>query len=464
MEKNILKVQDSVISVLGNGVREMKRFSILRMTAVMVLFLFCMAGSAFARDTNSRITSVRIKLEDNLRNLERADDLPELDIGDFTVPDNGMYHVEDVNWYDYGATAAVGTTPKIEVILGADSKTKSNGDEVWYYFSGSYSSSSVTISGGTFVSANREGSDYLRVVLALKGIRGQYEVPVNAVWSESVKGLATWEAPYEGSGYYNVTLYRDNRKVMSVKTNALSLNLFPWMEREGEYYFIVQTVPYTTEQSHYGEKSEECLSDNLILSQDEVSDGSGKYDTSKLVKIDSGVLSGSNTSTGTSYGNGVNAGWYQQGGRWYFRYPNGQNITNSWFRWNGTWYHFDSSGMMQTGWYKNEHGRYFYLREDGHMKTGWLYLDGYWYFLNTAEGDQEGMMFQNVLANIGDRTYYFDESGHMKSGWMGFPDQYGVTQYYYFYPQQNGSNDYGYMAKNTTIGGFVIDETGKWVH
>ncbi len=428
--------------------------------AVMGLMAVLAAGTAFAGTTKRKITSIHITVSDSLRDLDPDDDIPSVSSGDFTVPDNDQYEVDDADWYDNVNSLKVGSTPKVEIYLSSQYKDLSNGDEIEYYFSGSYSSSSVSVTGGTFVSASRESNDSLRVVIALKGVKGQYETPDNPVWSGSSTGLAVWEAPENTSGYYSVSLYRNNSRLVVVKTNGRSLNLYPWMDREGDYTFEVRTIPYTAEQEKYGETSDETSSDVLSINDSNKSNGTGKYNTAVLV--DQGTAAG----TGVSGGNTTtDAGWFRNNNIWYFKYPNGQLITGSWLKWKELWYHFDTNGAMQTGW-QLINGRYYYFKpSNGDMKVGWLYLDGNWYYMNPARNTDEGTRYTGTTADIGGKTYYFDVNGVMKTGWITMTDTSNQPQYYYFYPQtESNGNNYGYLARSTSVDGFQIDASGRWVH
>lgn len=57
------------------------------------------------------------------------------------------------------------------------------------YFLAAYKESSVKISGGTFVSARRDG-DSLAVTFRLKPVKGDFDPPKDAYWYEKI-----WERP-----------------------------------------------------------------------------------------------------------------------------------------------------------------------------------------------------------------------------------------------------------------------------
>ena len=77
------------------------------------------------------------------------------------------------------------------------------------------------------------------------------------------------------------------------------------------------------------------------------------------------------------------AGWVQQGGRWWYAHEGGGYATG-WEKVGGTWYYFDASGWMQTGW-QHLGGSWYYLKPSGAMAEGWQQVGQSWYWL--APGD-----------------------------------------------------------------------------
>ncbi len=459
--------------------REKKHgISLLLFVATLSL---CLSYASFARDTVSTITSVRIVVDESLRKIE-AGEIPSLNASSFSVGDTEKYEVADVQWYDNNISDSlqVGVAPRIIVYLNTGYKEKNNGDIVDYRFSGAYTASNVRVSGGTFISAKHNNYSELEVVIELKGAGGEYSSPESPQWGQGVLGQATWIPPLNTSGYYLVTLLRDGSKVVSITTNAISLDLYPWMTSEGDYTFSVVTVPYDETQKKYGKKSAESESEVQQITESNRSGGVGKYDTTQiseenamrakqwLQNTSAGGSTGGASTGGNAAGSAGNSsstvdpatavGWYRVGNTWYFRYPNGQPAVSGWLRWKDRWYHFDSQGRMETGWFKNQYGKSFYLdTESGYMKTGWQQINGSWYYFNPMEDDTQGAMFQNTFGRVGQDYYYFDDQGRMKTGWAGIRDNTGTEQYYYFY-------DNGKMAYNTTINGFDVDQNGRWVH
>lgn len=339
-------------------------------------------------------------------------------------------------------------------------------DEDTHTFKGSYTKSSIKISGGTFVSSS-VSNGLLTVKFTLKPISGPLNAPIKLNWngtsskssssgvviselgpagekssSSSSKsssktttkkediGKAAWSAPTGSSGYYDVYLYRGSTIVKKfTELKATSVDFYPYMTKKGSYYFKVRTVPVTEEQKKYATRSEWAESDEYYLDEENVSDGTG-----------SGALTDTKT-----------IGWVKSGSTWYYRYPDGNLKKDGWEKIDGKWYLFDKEGKMLTGKQTTASGTY-YMSAQGSMQTGWVKIDNAWYYFNSDAGSQaEGRMLQNTWLRPGDVTYYLTANGQMAIGWT----QIGNDWYYF---DQTGN-----MAKNTTIDTFYVNEEGVWV-
>ena len=476
---------------------------------VLTILVMSLSGISFAGDTSVRISSVRITVSDYLKTLELDgnDQIPSLSESDFSVPDNNQYEISKVTWLG-NDTLNIGGTPNVEVYLTSLEKERSNDYYTYYYFSGTYDSTNVHVNGGNFVSARTEGNYALRVVISLKGLKGTYQSPSAPVWSNSTLGLAMWTAPSNTSGYYKVSLYRDGVKVANLITDQTALNLYPYMTNTGSYSFEVSTIPYTALQKN-GKESSAVISSNLNINAGETSDGSGQYTDSKYLLYSNNDLNGSQIAAGSSgstaaindyntgsaytvynsnngqttvlpgYENGAsssgtvttNSGsyttgsWFKEGNYWYFKTSNGSVVCDGWLMWKNAYYRFDSEGKMLTGFYHKDDYCTYYLSNSGAMKTGWVLINNTWYYMNPQAGEYYGLMYRNSVVNIGDKSYYFDADGKMRTGWVIIRDDSGIDQYYYFNPKtaENGNN-YGHMAKGTTIlDGLTIAADGHWV-
>lgn len=465
-----------------------------------MFFVFVFGVVAFAYDTRTRISSVHITVDDSLRKMTYDDlqGLPDINESEFSVPDNGQYEIEGANWYNSSSDILVGVKPKVELFLTAQEKEKSDGWSRIYYFGGAYNNTNVRVTGGSLISASMVNSYELRVIISLDGIQGQYEIPENLQWSAGAFGTAVWTAPYNTSGYYEVTVLRENHSIAKITTNQTSCDLHPWMNKAGSYAFSVRTIPYTQDQKKVGKKSEETMSEELYVNEQSISNGQnqntnqiiGTYNSDNgststyaqqntstqftVYSADSGTISNMYQSgyTGTAIIDGTTietggssaAGWYKDGNVWYFRNQYGQNVTNDWLLYNNRYYRLDGAGRMLTGWYQDQNGVY-YFGNSGALKTGWVAIGADWYYFNPVNGSNIGLRYTNQIADIGGKKYYFDHEGKMRTGWISVKDQNGIEQYYYFYPKTiTSGNDYGYMAVNTTVlGSYKIAEDGHWI-
>ncbi len=415
------------------------------LTACLMAVLFCATVFAAAKSISS--VTVRVGTD-----IEAGDTLPDIkyDITDSTAAQDGTYaevnstkyYIREAEWItSEDRPVAIGQKPRMRLYLYVSDEAY---DE--YAFRGTYNSNNVSIRGGKLVNAKRNGTDELEITVELNGIKGQYAPPSDATWKDSGYGKAVWSVDYDFddsysesflSGYYELWLYRDNTVIKQVEEcKATSYNFYPYMTREGSYYYRVRTVPHTEDQKKYGTKSEWMDSDEFYIDKDHVSDGSGQTD-------DSGVTPGDTTKVG----------WIQSGNTWYFRYPDGTYHKNDWLHLGNIWYLFDESGRMLTGWQQRK-GLWYYMDSNGAMCTGWIRVGTSWYYLNKpSDGGTEGAMRTGWLNNSG-KTYYLESNGIMAEGWKKIGDNW-----YYFYP------GYGYMATNTTIDAyFNLNADGVWVH
>ena len=367
-----------------------------------------------------------------------GEDLPDLDYGymgdpgrEVRIPSNERYEIVSAEWGSKIDEAKLGGTYTIKITL----ETLND-----YRFSSSYSSSKVTVRGGDFVSAKRQGSGKLLVTVKTDPAEGSLDEPEEVYWSSgkytsSKFGYADWEKVEDAA--YDVYLYRGSKTVKKVTDlHTSSYNFYPYMTSEGTYTFRVRAVPADDSVSKYAKKSDWVTSDELYVDEYEVSDGSGQDKDDKNDWEDWYDRDGWD-----NVGNQV--GWIERNGRWRFRYPDGTYIRDSWGKISGVWYLFDGNGDMLTGWQLRS-GIYYYMDTSGAMRTGWLLDKNVWYFLK-----DDGAMAVGWV-QLGDKAYYLNGSGAMVTGWQTIDDQI-----YYFYPD-------GHKAVNEVIDGFYVDMNGVW--
>lgn len=421
----------------------MRRLMKTMAAAATAAVLSCLL-SATALAATAAISSVTIRVGTDVQAGEEApdsidtiSDSLETRDGTYAATNSDKYEVRDAEWTSSTTSErelAVGDEPKMKVFL---STTGYYSGDREYIFRGGYSSGNVTVKGGTFVSARVvDGGDGLEITVKMNGIKGQYPTPDDAYWKGSGYGNAVWVMDSDNrkiaSGYYDVYLYRGSSIVKRLEAfKGTSYNFYPYMTKKGNYYFKVRVVPFTESEKKYGTKGEWLDSDEVYVDESHVSDGTGQTD-------------GNGLSTSTT-----NVGWIQDGGFWYFRYPDSSYQKNGWLKVNEKWYLFDGTGKMLTGW-QTKDGHTYFLKDSGDMLTGWIKGGEKWYYLNPAIGGPEGAMYKGWLTLSG-KTYYMDSNGAMLEGWHKVEDNW-----YYFYPES------GYKATNTYIQSFYVDNNGIW--
>ena len=449
------------------------------MLCLAAAVVLCTGITAIAGSEPIKTVSIRVTSK-----LEPGQKLPDIQIGNSSAEDrqvsvsasNSNYSLTAAEWVDdadYGVEVAA--EPRMKVTLEPEDVSE-------HYFSASYKESNVKISGGKFVSAKRDG-DALVVTLRVKAVKGDFEPPKDAYWDEKNLGEAKWVKAELDSGYYEVQLYREKKKIYSIdRTTAKNYNFYPYMTEAGEYTFKVRCIPGTDIQGQYGKKSDWVESGELDITDRYVSDGKGQK----------------NSNGAASKGTTEKVGWFKEGDIWSYRYPDGSLARGGWLDIDGHWYYFDVDARMMTGWL-DLNGNKYYLQESGQMAEGWARIDQKWYyFLPFAEdGQPAGALARSGWRVIGPYYYYINDDGSARTGWLhenghlyylneldkslqcamltGWFERDGKTYYtnsrgemvegwweidgsYYYFMPGDGS-----MARDTRIDGMYLGTDGVWV-
>lgn len=459
----------------------MRYQKIKRLTAFALAALCLLGSPAQAQAATKPMNSISIKITSKLKPGSK---LPEITVGSGTPADGGIvvtkkgthFTVDDsAQWADSSSKAVVAADePRMVLKLVPDDVSE-------YYFLASYKASNVKVSGGSFVSARRDG-DNLLVTVKVSPVRGQYDTPKDAYWNEKNLGEARWTKPENGSGYYEVQLFRDGKSVIKLeKTSATNYNFYPYMTQTGDYAIKIRTIPGTDFQKSYGKASDWLESGQLVITDRYVSDGKGQQNPKST------VIKGAEDTVG----------WIKQGAEWTYRFPSGGYKTGGWERIDDQWYYFTDAGLMAKGWlnvggfqyYLHENGQmalgwtrvdgrwyyfrpeqenvypegsmfssgwrvitgyYYYFNQDGSIYTGWLKQNDKWHYLNELDNSLQGAMFTGWIRRD-EKTYYADSNGEMVEGW------YQIDGPWYYFHRGSGE-----MAKNTEIDGFYLDSDGAW--
>ena len=435
-----------------------KMIAILLSLGMVFAFNFVANARVIYKDINS--ISIRTNFDFDFDSMSE-NGLPDINAGsadgesgDYNVyvSSTAKYEIESAEWYSQGdRDFEIGGSPRVVVYLTTkdydeyNNYSNNSNNDYYYRFLSSYSSSNCYISKGTFISAQRLSTSNLKVVFALRGIKGTYDEPQNVYWEDN-RGTARWDSPnVRDSGCYDIILYRDSSVVARVdRYRGNSYNFSGYFNKVGDYSFKVRTVPGSDSQSEYGKNSE--------------------YAESGSINIDEATLSLIAQGGGaSSYSSGrQNVGWVQMNNTWYFYRPDGTMVKNNWIQWQNKWYYLDERGEMKVG-VQNINNRYYYLGTDGTMVSGWVNINDTYYYFDTQSGDNFGAMLSNSWVKYDNKYFYFDESGVMVTGWKQIADRNGNVSFYYFYPKGTTQGLYGFMATNTTINGFNIGSDGRWI-
>lgn len=447
-----------------------------RTMAMVILTAFCLCLIPEKVMATDAINSVSIKVG---LNIEAGDRLPDIQIDKtsadcYVTAGSKEYKVTEAAWVtSTSKDMTIGEEPKMNVTL-----TPSNESDA--YFKSSYEATKIKVNGGSYVSAKRQGSD-LVVTLRAKAIKGLYAEPEDVGWKDTRLGLAVWSKGDNTSGAYEVWLYQGKKIIYKKEqVTATTYNFYPYMTEEGTYSYKIRSIPFKQDELKNGKKSNWVESDELVIRDRDVSDGTGKEADRK--------------SDGTA-STEPKSGWEQQSGVWFYRHKDSTLQVNSWMALDNVWYRFDQNGKMVTGWfildsdiyYLDANGAmltgwqkinnvwYYFYPDNGHegpqgaaavnwqvidgytyffsnqgaMQKGWINQAGRWYYLNAIPANLEGVMMKGLFTRD-EKTYYTGEDGVMATGWQ-------KVDGYWRYFNQDGS-----MAVKTTVDGYPINEEGVW--
>ncbi len=447
-----------------------------RTTAMVILTAFCLCLIPEKSMATDAISSVSIKVG---LNIEAGDRLPDIQIdktsADCYVTAGGKeYRVTEATWVTSTTKdMTIGEEPKMNVTITPSSESDA-------YFKSSYEASKIKVNGGSYVSAKRQGSDLI-VTLRVKAVKGLYAEPDDVGWKDTRLGLAVWSKGDNTSGAYEIWLYKGKKIVFKKEqVTATTYNFYPYMTEEGTYSFKIRSIPFKQEELKNGKKSNWVESDELLIRDRDVSDGTGKEADRK---------------TDTTSSTQPPSGWEKESGVWLYRHKDGTIQTDSWMSLDNVWYRFDQNGKMITGWfildsdiyYLDANGAmltgwqkikdvwYYFYPDNGHeapqgaaatnwqvidgytyffsnqgaMQKGWINQAGRWYYLNAIPANLEGVMIKGLFIR-NEKTYFTGEDGVMATGWQ-------QVDGYWRYFHEDGS-----MAVKTTIDGYPINEDGVW--
>jgi len=140
----------------------------------------------------------------------------------------------------------------------------------------------------------------------------------------------------------------------------------------------------------------------------------------------------------------LNKGWNQRGNDRYYVNSNGE-IQTGWIDLDGKRFYFYGNGQMAVAFINLGEDSIYYLdstpgKNMGNLITGWKYVDGDWYYFNSAakDGRDKGYMQTGWLDYNGNR-YYFYGNGQMATGFINLGDDY------YYYLDESDTSSMGTM-------------------
>lgn len=245
-------------------------------------------------------------------------------------------------------------------------------------FEASYKSSKLSVSGADFRSASAEEEDRTVLHVTIRYTPSiQLGMTEEAGWSDSNRTKAVWKkVPY--ATMYELRLYQDDVWVKTLEVTGTSVDLTPYLETEGNYFYEVRAKGKSAQEQKY------LLTGSYVPSLN-------------TVTVDK-------EQAGETGGNWRN---YQEGRQ--YQGEDGRIATSQWKMIRGKWYYFDENGYAVIGWFQDQtSGCWYYMNQQGEMQTGWMEQDQKWYYFNT-----DGQMAVGWIQTSPDDWYYMNTDGSM---------------------------------------------------
>ncbi|WP_181995591.1 hypothetical protein [Clostridium sp. AM58-1XD] len=235
---------------------------------------------------------------------------------------------------------------------------------------------------------------------------------VSGLWWDD-DGEANWDE-IEGKYQYEVSLYRDGSRVITVKTKSEKYKFYSKMTKEGEYSFRVRALAKSSSRDYTNGPWSE-FSDSFDV-DDDYADAVRNKKTSS--KDDDDDDSSDSKPTG-------NTGWQEDQTGWWWLRSNGSYPKNEWMTINDKRYYFNSDGYMVTGWVEIDGKNYFFDGSGAYQPDGgngqpsatgeWKHDNAGWWWK-----ESNGSNPVNRWEYINNKWYFFDSTGYMKTGWISW--------------------------------------------
>ncbi len=394
----------------------------------IVIGILFLAGTIVVYGTESdevkdeEIRSVSITVSAQVRAGESGGEL-------YANISSTRYTIDGIEFTNDSGEWKIGQIPQAVIVVTA---------EDGYYF-GQRISGSISVKGsGAEFSSYRvlNNGEAIEINIRLKEVEGALGEIEEAYWVIDPLGKAKWDNA-DFARAYEIQLYRGSTMIKKIeRTTTNDYNLYPYMNKEGDYSFRVRAVPNSAHESSYTEYGPWQYSNNLYISYDKIYNGTDPQDSTSPEEL---------PSQATEHATPVQpvvGHWVKEAIGWWYQRADGTYPTYQWEMIGGVWYFFGHDGYMDTGWL-DWSGQTYYLTSNGDMITGWFQDNRKWYYF-----DQSGAMQRNWI-DAGTNRYFMNSDGVAVVGW----NQVG-SSWYYFYP------DTAIMARDAIIGGYYVNAEG----
>ncbi len=159
---------------------------------LLMVCLMAVSISSVAFGATKAITSISIRVGTDTQageylneNITVYSNTINEQSGTYAATNSDRYYLRNAEWTSSTRSAmSIGEEPRMRLYLEIEDND--------YAFRGTYSSSNISVKGGSFVSARKNSSGSLEVTVRLNGIKGTYNPPFDAGWRDSQLGVAEW--------------------------------------------------------------------------------------------------------------------------------------------------------------------------------------------------------------------------------------------------------------------------------
>lgn len=313
----------------------------------------CLAGFPSEAMAEGAITGINLKIE---ADLEVGAYCRERDI--VITPEEDSYEVESVEILNDIVCWGPSDVPRVSVILKAEEGSVF-----------SLGRDDICLEGARLEYWGKWDSndDEYRLLFKLPSMREKVGEISSASWSSQTVG--TWEAAYN-AGNYEIYLFRDGKSAgRPIYCEGCSFDFGRYMRKAGSYTYQVRAINAVDSKVKSSWKESAAASPIDDSAAEQIS---SRYEP----LVPEGITEPGQMAEMQAMLYKDTFGWIQEGGRWWYRNPDGSYTVSNWQMIDGKWYFFDSRGYMVTGWIDWNGESYYCDPESGAMLTGTVVPDG----------------------------------------------------------------------------------------